>query len=115
MASNPSTDYMMHFHGIDVRGNRRFFLEEVAPYDPRLRPWYKVAIAAGQPTWSPVYLDFTTKLPTVTASIPVYEKWGYRLLGVCGADVLLSEELRQFLNNLQIGESGQAFIFHGAD
>ena len=110
MISNDATDYKMHLYGLDVRADRMYFLEEVAPYNPRLRPWYRIAQASGQPTWSDIYFDFTTQLPTLTASVPAYSQNGKRFLGVCGSDVLLSEELRQFLQTLEIGQSGEAFI-----
>jgi len=46
----------------------------------------------------------------VTASLPVYNRVGNSLIGVCGADVVLSEELRNFLKSLEIGQSGETFI-----
>ncbi len=110
MISNKETDYKMHLYALDVRADRMYFLEEIAPYDPRIRPWYRAAQASGQPTWSDIYFDFSTRLPTLTASVPAYNRKGRQFIGVCGADVLLSEELRQFLQTLEIGQSGEAFI-----
>ncbi len=110
MISNASTNYQMQLYSLDVRAERMYFLKELKPFEPRIRPWYRAAKSVGQATWSEVYLDFTTKLPTLTASIPSYSRNGNSFLGVCGADVLLSEELRQFLKRLEIGNSGQAFI-----
>ncbi len=110
MISNASTNYRMHFYRLDVRANQMYFLRELRPYDPRVRPWYRAAKAVGRSTWSEIYLDFSSQLPTITASLPAYSKNGNAFLGACGTDVLLSEELRQFLQKLNIGRSGEAFI-----
>lgn len=110
MIRNQTTNDRMHLYGLDVRADRMYFLRELNTYDPRVRPWYRIAQASGQASWSPIYFDFTSQLLTLTASIPVYSQNGKNFLGVCGADVLLSGELRQFLRELEIGQSGQAFI-----
>jgi PAS domain S-box-containing protein len=114
MARNAETEGFMYLYDLDNRGERMFFVEKVRQYDPRVRPWYKAAATSGKPTWSEVYLDFTSGLPTVTASLPVYDRTGNRLIGACGADVLLSEEFRAFLKNLDIGSNGQAFIIENS-
>lgn len=110
MVSNPATQNVMQLYAIDSAGNPSYFLEKVRPYDPRTRPWYRAAMTSDNPTWSSVYLDFTSQLPTVTASLPVYNRIGNALLGVCGVDVVLSGELRDFLKGLDIGRSGETFI-----
>jgi HAMP domain-containing protein len=53
---------------------------------------------------------FTTGLPNITASLPVYDPSGQNLIGVCGTDVVLPEEFRSFLRTLDIGQTGQAFV-----
>jgi class 3 adenylate cyclase/archaellum component FlaG (FlaF/FlaG flagellin family) len=108
MVSNVTTDYQYQLYDTDNRGNLTHRLQTIGPYDPRQRPWYRAAIQAGRPTWSPVYLDFSSQLPTVTASTPIYE--GNAIVGVCGTDVVLSEDLQAFLRELQIGQSGEALI-----
>lgn len=110
MIRNDQTNGNMHLYGIDVRGDRLYFLRDAGPYEPRQRPWYRSAQATGKSVWSDIYLDFTTQLPTITASLSTYDPWGNRFIGVCGTDILLSEELRQFLQNLGIGKTGEAFI-----
>ena len=108
---NKSNDYLRDYYGLDVRGNRTYRLYQASKrYDSRLRPWYRAALAAEGPAWSEVYIAFTTGLPNVTASLPVYDKTGNRVLGVCATDVVLPEEFRDFLKNLEIGKSGQAFV-----
>ncbi|MDJ0705665.1 MAG: response regulator [Leptolyngbyaceae cyanobacterium MO_188.B28] len=108
---NKSNDHLRDYYGLDVRGNRTYRLYQASKrFDSRLRPWYNAALAAEGPAWSEVYLAFTTGLPNVTASLPVYDKTGNRVLGVCATDVVLPEEFRDFLKNLEIGKSGQAFV-----
>ena len=64
------------------------------------------------PTWGEVYISFSQKLPTITASQPVYDRFGRKILGVCATDVLLSNDLREFLAKLNIGKTGSAFIIN---
>ncbi|TVQ24146.1 MAG: HAMP domain-containing protein, partial [Leptolyngbya sp. DLM2.Bin15] len=107
--SNAGSDYNLDFHRIGTTGDKGSLLQRFRPYDPRQRPWYGSAVKAERPIWSEVYLDFATGLPTITASEPVYGQ-NNRLIGVCATDVVLLQELRQFLANLSIGDSGIAFV-----
>ena len=109
--SNPDTNFLRQHSSLDVRGYRQHFLGQTEPtYDARVRPWFKAAINTEGPTWTEVYLAFTTGLPNVTASLPVYSRNGRQLLGGCATDVVLPEEFRTFLKQLEIGQSGQAFV-----
>ena len=109
--SNPSTQNLRQYYGLDVRGQRTSFLWQAdTPYDSRQRPWYRAAVQAERPQWTDIYIAFTTGLPNITASLPVYDRSGKKVLGVCAADVVLPEEFRTFLQSLQIGQTGQAFV-----
>ncbi|WP_008308204.1 cache domain-containing protein [Leptolyngbya sp. PCC 6406] len=110
--SNRSNDFFRDYYTLDVRGYRQHFIRRAEErYDARLRPWFRAAITAEQPAWTDVYLAFTTGLPNITASLPVYDnRQGRQLLGVCAADVVLPEEFRAFLSQLHIGQSGHAFV-----
>ncbi|NEO86796.1 MAG: histidine kinase, partial [Spirulina sp. SIO3F2] len=72
--------------------------------------WYTNPIAAGQPTWSIVesYLEEGGVFVTASASRPIYNPQG-DLLGMFAADVQLLK-LSDFLENLQISQSGSIFI-----
>ncbi len=108
---NKSNSYLRAFYALDVAGDRSFFLRRADKrFDARQRPWYKRAVAAERPIWTDVYIAFTTGLPNVTAATPVYDRTGQRLVGVCGTDVVLPKEFRSFLQNLEIGRNGQAFV-----
>lgn len=108
---NASTNFLRQYYQLDVNGDRTYFLREVQDvYDSRQRPWFIAATANQGATWTDIYIAFTTGLPNVTASVPVYDKSGHQLLGVCATDVVLPEEFRSFLRNLDIGKTGQAFV-----
>lgn len=107
--ASPATNQELHLFSIDNQGQRGGFTRSAGKYDPRQRPWYKTAISLNRPTWGEVYFDFDTKLPALTASQPVYNFTG-QLAGVCGVDLLLSEQFQKFLADLQIGKTGIAFI-----
>ena len=109
--SNPSTDHLRRYYHLDVRGDRTHRLPQSdQPYDSRQRPWYVAATAAEGPAWTDIYIAFTTGLPNITASLPVYDRSGQELIGVCATDVVLPEEFRSFLRELEIGQTGQAFV-----
>lgn len=108
---NKTTHHFRDKYKLDVAGQRTELLEKgTRLYDPRQRPWYQAAAQKGGPTWGAVYLDFTTLLPTLTASQPVYDKERGTLIGVCAADLILPTQVRQFLASLTIGKHGQAFV-----
>lgn len=93
-AANEETNRFTRYYEVDATG-RRSFLRSVGSkvYDPRERPWYKVAKLKGESTWSEIYLDFDSFLPTITATTPIYDSQNGELLGACATDLILSEEL----------------------
>ncbi len=111
--ANESTNHHIYTYKLDAEGNRLILSsKDDKIYDPRNRPWYKAAVQQKRPTWSEVYLDFTSLIPTITASQPVYNRRNGQLLGVCGVDVLLPEQFRKFLSSLKIGKHGGAFVMN---
>lgn len=107
---NQNTDFHGHYYSLDNQGNQQHFIRsEDKLYELRTRPWIEAAKKAGKFIWSPLYLDFDTQLPTITASKPVYDPSGI-FLGVCSTDFLLPIELSQFLQSLKVGETGEVFI-----
>jgi signal transduction histidine kinase len=96
----------------EAPGDRRRPLgPEAQSYVAVTRPWYEAAAAAVGDTWSPVYLDYTTRAPMVTLARAVQAD-DRRLLGVYGADVPLAQ-LETFLRGLQIAKQGLAYIVTG--
>lgn len=77
-------------------------------FDPRTRPWYQGAERSRKMYWSETYLFFTLKKPGITVSIPHFDADG-KLQTVMGVDIELAN-LCAFLKQLDIGQSGKAFI-----
>ena len=109
--SNAGTERYFDYYTINASGRRsRLFQRGVNSFDPRDRLWYINAKEQGEPTWTKIYLDFDTQLPTITASLPVYDPMTSDFMGVCATDIILSQELDAFLNTLDISSSGIAFV-----
>ncbi|EPZ6123072.1 methyl-accepting chemotaxis protein PctA [Pseudomonas aeruginosa] len=81
-----------------------------AGYDPRSRPWYKDAVAAGGLTLTEPYVDAATQELIITAAIPV--KAAGNTLGVVGGDLSL-KTLVQIINSLDFSGMGYAFLVSG--
>jgi adenylate cyclase len=77
-------------------------------YDPRDRPWYKAAVKTRQAVWSDIYLFVARPILGITASLPIYSESG-NLRGVIAIDLTLSQ-IDDFLRQLKIAKTGQAFI-----
>ena len=79
-------------------------------YDPRSRPWYRLAIETQREIWTDPYIFFTSQQPGLTVARAVRDDEG-EVQGVVGADIELSA-LSEFLTTQKVGESGAAFIVH---
>ncbi|MCL4301912.1 MAG: PAS domain S-box protein [Anaerolineae bacterium] len=95
-------------YATDSRGNRGELLATVPDFDARTRPWYSGAVKKGDAAWSDVYILFTGQDMALAASRPVYDEQ-QNLLGVVSVDLFLSH-LSNFLQSLEIGKTGQAFV-----
>lgn len=76
-------------------------------YDPRQRPWYKDAQAAGRTTLTEPYLDAATQELVITAATPARD--GGQHLGVVGGDLSL-KVLVDIINALDFDGMGYAFL-----
>jgi PAS domain S-box-containing protein len=109
-----TTQRRFYSYALDAEGKPGALLQRGKPYDPRTRPWYKTAIQARKPSWSPIYTDFIEQRFKITFSQPVYDA-KQRLLGVVGTDFVLSH-LGGFLRSLntdnygQISQDGRIYI-----
>lgn len=81
-----------------------------ADYDPRTRPWYHAALAAGESTLTEPYFDISTGVETITVAAPAYRDG--ELLGVVGAD-FSTETLSEVLKETDLGGLGYAFLVTG--
>jgi len=92
----------------DAQGQLTWVSRRVADYDPRPRPWFKVAAQARRPIWSPIYVYFSGWSTTISANQPFYDPQG-QLLGIATADLTLLD-IGDFLKSLEINKIGQTFI-----
>ncbi|HKK00643.1 MAG TPA: cache domain-containing protein, partial [Desulfuromonadales bacterium] len=79
-------------------------------YDPRMRPWYRRAVAARRTVSTVPYHDFVTNEPVIALVSPLIVAGRFR--GVIGADTVL-DTLVENLRAVKVGETGFAFIVNG--
>jgi len=102
-----TTDGASEYYQIDENGNATTFIERFKNFDPTSRPWYIKASESEGPVFSDVYNHFIYKLPTITASYPVFVDG--ELKCVFGVDYLLTW-LGETLSSLPVRENGLVFI-----
>ena len=71
--------------------------DPVDPYDPRVRPWYKKALAKKQIVWTDPYIFFTSQKPGITIAGPAYDE-SDALKGIVGVDIEIGQ-LSTFIGN----------------
>jgi len=101
------TNFSFEEYRIDREGTVIEKTYDIPHYDPRTRPWYKAAVQAGGPSWTPIYM-WLEGVVGQDAVIPVYSDHN-NLIGVLGTSLTLTG-IGDFLQNLQISKHGQAFI-----
>jgi len=103
-----STGDRYHTYATDDQGDRTRLIAADDTFDPRERPWYLAAIQTGEPTWTEIYPYFSSSDLAISAVRPLYGETG-EFLGVTNATLSLSR-LSSFLDELEVGRSGQTFI-----
>ncbi|KZX67836.1 chemotaxis protein [Vibrio sp. HI00D65] len=81
-------------------------------YDPRQRPWYQEANAAGKQIITTAYQDAITKALLVTIAEPV--RHNGQLVGVVGADVLIDQLVNDVIS-LDVGDNAHAMLIDASD
>ncbi|MDL5044891.1 ATP-binding protein [Oscillatoria amoena NRMC-F 0135] len=79
--------------------------------DARERPWYRAAVAAGQPVWTEIYPSISRsadKSLAINASRPIYDA-NNNFVGVASVIFNLAH-ISQFLDRLELSPSGETFI-----
>ncbi len=79
-------------------------------YDPRLRPWYKNALATKELVWTDPYVFFSSQQPGITSATPVYDNRG-SVSGVIGVDIRIGL-LSEFLTRQNVGDAGSSLIIN---
>jgi len=92
---------------IDEQGQRSE-VTTTPDYDHRQRPWYRETMRLNRPNWSKPFAAITPQRLILSANQPIYDPQG-NVVGVAGSDVSLLA-IRDFLNSLQVGQTGETFI-----
>lgn len=105
--SDATTNYAQIYFTRNSKGERNI-KNSIPNFDPRQRPWYQAALAAGKPTWTPIFSDIVGESLIISAVQPYYNPSG-QFQGVLSSSFLLSY-VNQFLESLKIGKTGKVFI-----
>ncbi|MGN6581002.1 MAG: sensor domain-containing diguanylate cyclase [Bordetella sp.] len=97
-----------HFLLDGITGTPKPTFSETAVFDPRSRPWFKLARQADGPIWTPVYVDFDNHDLVMTLARRVQSRTG-AFEGVVATDIFLNT-LRRFVDRLPLSHGGQVFI-----
>ncbi len=89
-------------------GDRVQIRQVFANYDPRQQPWYRAALSAGKLVWVDPSVSVGEDDLLLSVDRPLYNRQG-KLLGVTNAALSLVD-ISKFLQKLEIGQTGQAFI-----
>ncbi|NER78933.1 MAG: response regulator [Leptolyngbya sp. SIO1D8] len=109
VVNDPSTEFLGYYYSLDDEGNRQS-LVRITPhvYDARARPFFQTAVEEKDAVWSDIYASVGIPQLIVSAVLPVYGEGG-ELLGVTGVDFSL-DDISEFLESIEIGKRGQAFV-----
>jgi len=97
------------FYRLDRNGEFTNEIVRITPnYNPHIRPWFKAAKNAGKMTWSPIYVWAKGDEMSIDLLTPFYSPSGDLEL-ILGVSISLSE-ISNYLNQLDIAQSGEVFI-----
>ncbi|MBX2866297.1 MAG: response regulator [Leptolyngbyaceae cyanobacterium MAG.088] len=106
--SNQASNYTLNSYSTTETGARKKLIQSKDNYDPRVRDWYEAGKNANQATWSDIFPHFFNPTLLLPANQPVYDATG-QLEGVLFITLQLNL-VSEFLQSLEIGQTGQAFI-----
>ena len=108
MRNNAETGGNSWYYSVNEDLTAGDLIVQAGKFDPRTRAWYKAAVEAGGPVFSPLYKHFVMEDLTVSAAWPVYNETG-NLDGVLGTHMLLSG-IGSFLKDAVEEHNGMAII-----
>jgi len=98
-----------HLYQLDNEGKRQGNVVKVNKnYDPRTRPWYKLALEKRGQVWTDVYVFTTLQTLGITAAEPYYDQQN-KLVAVFSSAFSL-QLLSDFLKTLKVSLTGQIFV-----
>jgi diguanylate cyclase (GGDEF)-like protein len=111
LRSGAETNYILQSANLSLTGPRQPHPRPPSPsqFDPRTRQWYQDALIQERPSWNPIFGLFTNQETLVlSASLPVINDQA-EVQGVLASRIYLND-LDQFLDQLQVGETGAVFL-----
>lgn len=81
-------------------------------YDPRIRPWYTLAIKTGRFAVTEPYQYASIDAQGITCVIPVFDR-AEKLIGVLGLDILLDSVIH-IMDDLDLPKQGRVAILDGS-
>lgn len=95
-------------YALNDAGDPQTFISARPDFDPRQREWYQSAAETGKPVWSEIYSGALETSLGLSAAQAIYDQRN-ALQGVLGTDLLLAQ-VSDFLQSLQVSQSGQIYI-----
>jgi len=106
--ATPQMPQEVELYSVDAAGNLARPVFTLKDFEIRERAWYRQAVERGEPGVSEPFRIGMTDLLAVNIHIPIYDE-AQALQGVFGVNLSL-RQLSEFLNQLDLNESGAAFI-----
>ena len=95
---------------ISAPGDRSELIRtETTVYDPRARPWYKLAASTGQRVFTDVYRSAVKNQFDLTLAQPIYDADQKTLLGVMAVDMSLAR-LTELIRSTRISENAVTYL-----
>lgn len=98
----------LHTYEALDQGNRGALIK-VEDFNLKTRPWYQEAVNAGQLIWTDIYPNYAQPFNIISAASPIYDVENNRLIGATNATLSLWQ-ISQFLEEIEVGNSGEIFI-----
>ncbi|MBS3019001.1 hypothetical protein DJFAAGMI_01740 [Comamonas sp. PE63] len=103
-----ASEHRSYFKVAGMHAEPAYESTEINLFEPRQRPWFKLAAESPDVIWTPAYIDFSAKDLVLTRARRILSSQG-RLEGVVATDISL-RALNEFVNQLHLSEHGRAFI-----
>ncbi|WP_202221873.1 cache domain-containing protein [Okeania sp. KiyG1] len=108
--TDESTEGELQEYATNAQGVRTNLTKVVPEYDFRLRPWYQDGIATGKAGWGEMFKSLIDERVEIMATQPVVNN-DNNAIALVSATLTLSQ-LHDFLKQLKISKSGEAFILN---